>query len=214
VRGFAGARMRASLVIVVALSVCLPGEATGQSVMPHASMALAPGARMRVTLPGTEPFVGTLLLATNDSVRIDLASGSAITLPTSRLTRLELSAGVQRHGWKGAGIGLLSGAAVGGVIGFATYRRSSCVPNALAQIFCDLIDRTSREVTVAGDAALAGTAGALVGALIGRVGHETWIPVSVARVSSVRVRLLDDVAPATARGVSPRRIALVLAGRF
>ena len=170
-------RLLAALVLPIALAAGVPRGAFAQSTGQRTSTHLAPGSRVRVTAPATGRFVGTLQQATDDSVRVELASGSSITLPTSRLTRLELSAGVQHHGWKGAGIGLLSGAAVGGAIGLATYRRPSCIPDALARIFCDLIDRTSREVTVAGDAALAGTAGAIVGALIGHVGRETWVTV-------------------------------------
>jgi len=167
----------AAAVLSITLAADVPRRAFAQSTEQRTSTHLAPGSRVRVTAPATGRFVGTLLQATDDSVRVELASGSSITLPPSRLTRVELSAGVQHHGWKGAGIGLLSGAVVGGAIGFATYRRSSCIPDALARIFCDLIDRTSREVTVAGDAALAGTAGAIVGALVGHVGRETWVTV-------------------------------------
>lgn len=160
--------------------------AFAQSTTLRPAIDIAPGARVRVTVPTTGRFVGTVVQATSDSLRIELASGSSITLPTSRLDRLELSAGVQRHGWKGAGIGLLSGAVVGTAIGLATYRRTTCVPDPLARILCDFVDQTSREVTVAGDAALAGGAGALVGALIGQVARETWIRVpTIAGVSRV-----------------------------
>jgi hypothetical protein len=159
------------------LAGCIYGDAAAQTAMQRASVDLRPGSRVRVTVPSSEPFVGTLLAAPNDSVRVELASGSSITFPATGLTRLELSAGVQRHGWKGAGIGLLTGAVVGGAIGLATYRRPSCIPDPLAQVFCDLVDYTSRQVTVIADAALGGTAGALVGALIGHAGRESWVRV-------------------------------------
>jgi hypothetical protein len=94
----------AALALTIAVTASVAGELSAQAV-PPASIDLAPGARVRVTVPGMGRFVGTLPQATNDSLRIELASGSSITLPASRLTRLELSAGVQRHGWKGAGIG-------------------------------------------------------------------------------------------------------------
>jgi hypothetical protein len=42
------------------------------------------------------------------------------------------------------------------------------------------VDYTSRQVTVAADATLVGAAGAIVGALIGHAGKETWLPVGLA----------------------------------
>ena len=177
-RGCAGARVRTSTAMVFAFATCICGDVAAQTTAPHASFELMPGARVRATAPSTGTVVGNVLSASNDSVRIELAGGSSITLPTSRLTRLELSGGVQRHGWKGAGIGLLSGALVGGTIGLATYRKPSCEPDPVSLIFCGLITPVSREVTVMADVRNGGgAAGALVGALIGHAGRETWVRV-------------------------------------
>jgi hypothetical protein len=159
------------------LGAFIPADVSAQAATPRTTVDLVAGSRVRVTVRPSEAFVGTVLAASNDSLRIELASGSSISLPASSLDRVELSAGVRRQGWKGAGIGLLSGAVVGGAIGLATYRRTECVPDPLAQIFCDLVDYTSRQVTVVADAALGGTAGAIVGALIGHAGRETWVRV-------------------------------------
>ena len=119
--------------------------------------------------------------AAGDSVHVELAGGSSVALPKSSLSGLELSGGVRRNGWRGAGIGLLAGAGVGGVIGLATYRRAECYDNPIEGFFCDLVNRTSRSVTVVSDAAMVGTAGAIVGALIGQVGRETWVRIPLLR---------------------------------
>ena len=156
-------------------------RAVSQSTTHGASVGLAPGSRVRVTAPATGRLVGTLVSATADSVQVELTAGSSVTLPRTSLSALELSAGVRRQGWRGAGIGLLVGAGVGGVIGLATYRSVECYDNVVEGFFCDLVNRTSRSVTVVSDAAMVGTAGAIVGALIGQVGHESWVRVPLLR---------------------------------
>jgi hypothetical protein len=152
--------------------------AQGASAPP--AVSLSPGARIRVTSPGTDRFEGTFRGGTADSIQIGLENGASVALATSSLTRLELSAGVRRQGRRGAAIGLLVGAGVGGAIGLATYRIPECEPSLVEVIFCSVIEKTSREVTVIADATLVGTAGAVVGALIGHAGRETWVPVSLA----------------------------------
>ena len=188
VRGCGGAEVRGNVMrTVVAILigiVLLTGQAprAGAQASTHgASVDLLPGSRVRVTSPATGRLVGTLVAATDDSLRVALASGSSLSFPTAAVSGLELSAGVQRRAWKGAGIGLLIGAGVGGAIGFATYRRSECYDNAIEGFFCDIVNRTSRSVTVMSDAALVGTAGGIVGALIGQVGRESWVAVSLLR---------------------------------
>ena len=53
------------------------------------------------------------------------------------------------------------------------------------------------------DAALIGAAGTILGALIGHVGHETWIPVSRARVGDLHPRMeLRRVAGAVRIGAA------------
>ena len=122
--------------------------------------------------------------ASDDSVRVEVAGGSSVALPTRGLAGLDVSGGVRRNGWRGAGIGLLVGAGVGGAIGLATYRRAECYDNVVEGFFCDIVNRTSRSVTVVSDAAMAGTAGAIVGALIGHAGRETWVRVPIGRAGA------------------------------
>ena len=176
-RGRGGARVRSAAAIVMGLAGCLAHDAFAQSAAPRLSIDLAPGSRVRITVPATKPVVGRLIDATNDSLRVELASGSSVTLPTASLSAIELSTGVRRHPYKGAAIGFLSGAAVGGAIGFATYRRTDCLDDAVAQVFCGFIDQTSRQVTVVGDAALAGVVGGAIGLVIGQSARESWVRV-------------------------------------
>jgi hypothetical protein len=164
-------------------------DAVAQSSTQGTSVVLMPGARVRVTTSAIGRVVGTLVDAADDSVRVEVSGGSTLTVSKANLGLLELSTGVRRHGWRGAGIGALVGVGIGGAVGLATYRRTDCQPDPLKQLLCDLVDRTSREVTVMADAAMIGTAGAIVGALIGQVGRESWVRVPMrrdARVGLVR----------------------------
>jgi hypothetical protein len=151
---------------------------------------VSPGSRIRVATPEAAPFVGTLIRGSADTLIVELPSGSSLALPQARITRLDVSGGVRRRTWEGAGIGFLAGAGAGTVVALATYRRSNCGDSAIGEaILCPWLDGVSREATVIVDAALLGTAGTIVGALIGHVGRETWIPVSLRRVSDVRARI-------------------------
>ena len=137
------------------------------------------GSRIRIATRDAEPFIGTLVRRGADTLVVELPSGAALTLPASRISRLDVSGGVRRRTWQGAGVGLLAGVGVGTAVGLATYRRTDCIDSAIAQgLVCPFIDDVSRQTTVMIDAALIGTAGTLLGALVGHVGHETWIPVS------------------------------------
>ncbi len=171
-----------------------------------ATAVVAPGARVRVTTGGEAPFVGTLLRENADTLVAELPSGASLAVARPRVARLEVSGGVQRRTWQGAGIGLLAGAAVGAAVGFATYTRTDCGDSELGQVIvCPLVDGFSRNVAVYGDALLIGAAGSIVGALIGHAGHETWIPVSVARVGTAEVqpgaRRVGLVLPVARRAV-------------
>ena len=177
-------RLLVLLAIVIGASSGAPPQRAMAQGAHGASVDLLPGARVRVTSPATGRIVGTLLGASDDSVRVELAGGSSVALPTRGLSELEVSGGVRRNGWRGAGIGLLVGAGVGGAIGLATYRRSECYDNAIEGFFCDIVNRTSRSVTVVSDAAMVGTAGAIVGALIGHAGREAWVRVPIRRASA------------------------------
>jgi hypothetical protein len=179
-----------SLALVLVAVVAMPSVAAAQISAPAVSVVLAPGARVRVTTPATGRIVGTVVSAEDDSLRVALASGSSLAIPRSGFSGLELSTGTKGQGWRGAGIGLLVGAGIGGAVGLATYRRSECYDDPVEGFFCDLVNHTSRSVTVASDAAVGGLAGVIVGALLGQAaGREQWLPVTLAGMG-VRVGLL------------------------
>jgi hypothetical protein len=179
-------------VIALGEVAAMAGSATAQATSDRVSVVLVPGARVRVSAPATGQVVGTLVRATDDTVRVALANGSSIAFPSASLSRLELSAGVQHRGWKGAGIGLLAGAGVGSVIGLATYRRTQCDEPLLETFVCSFVDQTSRQVTVVADAAMVGTVGAIVGALVGHAARESWVRVPLPR-DGVRMGLTTSM---------------------
>jgi hypothetical protein len=181
-----GSRVAAALLACAASASSLAAQDAATVTI----AGISEGSRVRIAAPGAAPFVGTLLRRVADTLVVELPSGASLALPQARIARLDVSGGVARHTWQGAGIGFLAGAGVGTVVALATYRRPECIDTAIVQgIVCPFLDDVSRQTTVMFDAALIGTAGTVVGALIGHVGHETWIPVSLPRVGDVRARI-------------------------
>jgi hypothetical protein len=178
-----------SLVGAALLAAALvPGSATAQDASPAgAASAVAPGARVRVTSPGGEPRVGTLVALTPDTLVARWAAGDSGAVALAQVTGLEVSRGLRARPWQGAGYGLLTGAGIGGVIGLVSYRgcggRDNCIESGNAG------------TNAAAAALVIGAAGALVGGVVGALSRsEAWQPVAAGR----RVRL---AAPPAGRGV-------------
>jgi hypothetical protein len=198
-------RRSTTYVAAVALACAACASSLGaQESGGTTSAGVSTGSRVRLATPEAAPFVGTLVRSGADTLVVELPSGASLALPQGRITRLDVSGGIRRRTGQGAGIGFLAGAGVGTVVGLATYRRSDCGDSAIGRgVFCPWLDGVSREATVIVDAALVGAAGTIVGALIGHVGRETWIPVSVGRVGAGGPRLtVGRVARATGIGVA------------
>ena len=109
--------MRALTAVVLSVALVPAGRLLGQTLTP-----LDSAARIRVTAParGLHSQVGTVLALRSDTLwLLTLPAGDAITLPVRELTRVELSQGLRGHALRGAGIGFLSGAALGAVLGYA-----------------------------------------------------------------------------------------------
>jgi len=176
-RGQGGASVREWVAIAMVLAGCVARDAHAQRATPRLAMELAPGSRVRITVPASKPFVGTLIGATNDSVRVEVARGSSVTLPVAGLSALELSTGVRRHPYRDALIGFVSGAVVGGAIGLATYRRTDCSDDPVSAFFCGFVDQTSQQITVVSDGSLGGVVGGAIGFVIGQTGRESWVQV-------------------------------------
>jgi hypothetical protein len=196
-------RVLLALATVLVVAAGNAGRIGAQGA-PNGTIArVTPGSRVRITTPGDASFTGTLVRENADTIVAELASGASLAIPRTRIAQLDVSGGLRRHTWQGAGIGLLAGAGVGAIVGLATYRRSDCGDSKVGKVIvCPLIDGVSRDVTVYGDALLAGAAGTVLGALIGHVGHETWIPIARSQVGNLGAH------------VEMRRVALALSARF
>jgi len=102
-----------------------------------------------------------LLLAPSLGVaqRADIRGQSrtaAFVIPTTSVSRLSSGAGTRGHFWVGAGIGLLSGALIGGAIGSTT---ELCIDSCTTA--------QARSGAIAAGVILGGSAGFLVGGVIG-----------------------------------------------
>ena len=102
-----------------------------------------------------------LLLAPSLGVaqRADIRAQSSIAafvIPTTSVTRLSSGAGTRGHFWAGAGIGLLGGALIGGLIGSTT---ELC--------FDSCTDAEARSGAIKAGVVLGASAGFLLGGVIG-----------------------------------------------
>jgi hypothetical protein len=98
------------------LSVLLMDSCPLLAQAPVDTLALSPGARLRVTVDSGRPtrFIGVLLAQGADSLRLQSAGWSPFRpVPRSRVVRLDVSRGQQSHWRGGAALGVLLGTAVG-----------------------------------------------------------------------------------------------------
>jgi hypothetical protein len=84
------------------------------------------------------------------------SSNAAFVIPTTSVTRLSSGEGTRGHFWAGAGIGLLGGALIGGVIGSTT---ELCFDSCTAA--------QARSGAITAGVILGGSAGILLGGVIG-----------------------------------------------
>ena len=154
----------------------LPGLAAAQGSPPSATEPdVAPGTRVRVTVPGQARRVGTVVALTGDTLVARWERGEPRGVPLSQLSRLEVSRGLHERPWRGAGIGLALGATVGVVIGAATYEGCEGRAN------CMELGGPGTNAVAAG--LVIGTGGAVVGGLLGAVRRtEKWQTVGLERV--------------------------------
>jgi hypothetical protein len=170
--------MRRTLLLTVScFAVAVPARAQD-------APALAPGARVRITVPSRnlEKQIGTMHAIAGDALVVELLGSSgdlatpgvAAHIPLDSVTRLDVSAGRHRQTWRGAGIGFLVGAGAGLVVGPLSMECPS--------YGCD----TSPGVAAAFGGIVLGGLGAVVGLVAGAATtSEKWeeVPVSALRAS-------------------------------
>jgi len=179
----------------VALLVLIASAAAAQDPPPLPSQ-VQPGARIRASATGVGAVTGTVIAMQGDS--LDLArdrSADTVRLAANQLTSLELSVGRHKRRWTGAGIGFLGGAAIGALIGRASYQPSNCT-----EFLCDLGPEPAEIV----GAVIVGGFGAIVGAGIGAGTADDWKPLAPDGRTSLGLRAL----PAS------RRVAIGASLRF
>ena len=182
-----------SVVLVIALAGTASAQEPG-SVPPE----VQPGARIRVSGPNIGRATGRVISAGGDSLALVRdRSGDTLRLASHEIQSLDLSVGRHKRRWTGAGLGFLGGAAVGTVVGLATYEKpKDCSGTAL----CDL----GSGFDAAFGAVLFGAAGGITGAFVGAGRADDWKPLPLASRTSLEIR------PWRARGGA----ALALSFRF
>lgn len=150
---------------------------------------LEPNARIRVSLPDRELYAATAILLEHhgDSLTIYLVKNrQTIRVRTSELSMLQVGKGRRTNAAAGAGIGLLLGAAAGGLIA-ASSADDSCTPaaNDPAGVSC-LGQGPHTGAALVGGTITGGLLGLLLGAVIGKgVTSDKWESVPL-RVSARR----------------------------
>jgi outer membrane lipoprotein SlyB len=163
-------RFGRSVLCVVLLAVTGPKVGAQSGAMP----AFWQGARLRVTSPalGPQRRVVTLLRQHADTivVRVEGRSDSTV-LRSADISRLELSRGAHTQVRKGLIIGAISGAVLGAVITYASYKEPDCT-NIYGCIDSPI---ETRSTETAFGAIGGGVLGGLVGAGVGAVWKvENW----------------------------------------
>ena len=148
---------------LVALALCCPAGVLGAQ-----DTTLVPGVRLRVTSEHQIPRIATgRYHALTDTTLVLSRDTTLLPLPRVDISRMEVSRG-RKPGIVGGVVGLLVGAAGGGVIACTANRDDYGV-------FCGGQDDTKLVI----GAAIGGAAGAALGALLFR--RERWTEVGLRR---------------------------------
>lgn len=162
-------RLALIFAALIATAVAGFGQTPGGRTWPPAS-----GTRARIQSPvlGVGRHVGTIESAAGDTLQFRLAEGGfSVPLKSSDITAIEVSGGTHTAKAKWAAIGIVAGAAIGAVIGSATY--TPCKNS-----FACIGDIGGRSGSVAVGAVAGALVGGVAGALLGTRRQESWIPVS------------------------------------
>lgn len=158
------------------------------------SSELQPGARVRVEAPGivAGTFEGTIVQRLTDTLVIGASNASAIHIPMSRISSLEISRGKSRSDGALAGMkwGVPIMAATGAAFGIAAVNSDNCRT-------CEPFSGGEAVAATAVFALVGAIYGAGIGALIGREHWETF-----------------DLAPRTSLRLQRSRIGIGVALNF
>lgn len=169
----------AVLILNCALSVLFGKALIAQT--PSTQLHMHVGARVRVSSPTLGSFgpawVGTVLAQHGDTLSLQHeGTQDTLALSLGSISKLEESAGTHSHVGKGMGLGFLTGASLGSVLGATSYTPGSC-------------DFLCGRGVAAGAGGLAGALlGTILGGFIGVVHTEDWERVTV-RVGRVGIRI-------------------------
>ena len=168
--------MRRLLAALLVSFLVFPQVMSAQDVTTTAR--LVPGARVRITHPAEGVRVGTALAVTDDQLFVRWADGTdTVGVPLAEVTRLDVSIRRPKYrALKYAGIGLVAGAAVGAVVGAASYDNSDAF--------------FGRGAVTAIGASMLGSLGGVIGLLSGIVHSDPWqeVPLDRSRVGIVAPR--------------------------
>jgi hypothetical protein len=155
---------------VLAVALYFPSIADGQTP------TVAPGARIRVTVPdlSLERHVATVVSVRGDSIAVATPTGS-YTFGLATITALDVRTGTRRQAVKGAAVGLAIGAVTGAVIGALTYKE--CVPREFLD--CLLASGSRGQEAMVGGAVF-GALGLITGAVVGALNTtDRWAAVDL-----------------------------------
>ena len=139
---------------------------------------IGPGMRVRVTTPGVagrDRYAGRVLGVGADSLTLHRDGAPAPSaIPFARITKLEVSRGRRPNGWRGAGLGMIGGAAAGAVTGLITHKAGRGRCSFLGG--CSPDYREEKGIRPGGGAVLGATVGLIAGTIAGRIIRtERWV---------------------------------------
>jgi hypothetical protein len=163
-----------ALLIAPSRAAAQPGSTlvAGQKLRVVSTCLIRDGAVPQCPAPGLpvgrgSTYVGRLTALDGDTLRIQVRSNeAAVAIPTASLDRLSVIHGTKGHFWAGAGLGLLGGALIGGVIGSTQDLSGSF-----------LFSNTNPAVL---GIVIGAPAGLLLGGIIGAaIRSDRWLPVPI-----------------------------------
>jgi hypothetical protein len=176
--------MRTSIALLSAIALH-----TGRLIAQE-TVDLEPGARIRISSADgrVKDVTGVVTALRGDSLVVKRErNGETIAVSVRAIGRLDVSVGRHSHGWAGAGIGLVGGAALGSVLGYAAGDdpRKACSDTDC--LFAGLDRYTAREKAAGGAIAL-GIVGTIAGAIVGHhVTTDRWRPLIAPRPSALAI---------------------------